>query len=124
MSGIPARRLQVIAWSMASGLAAVSGFFVASPMGLLSPDFMDLYMVAALVAVVLGGLGSPAGALLGAVVIGIAQSLFAGYAPLLTFGPKFILLGSYTETLVLLLLIAVLLFRPKGLLGGAIGREV
>jgi len=124
LSGIRAGRIQLLSWGIAAGLASVSGFFVASPMGLLSPDFMNLYMVAALIAAVIGGLGSLTGAIAGALIVSVAQSLFVSYAPTLTFGTKIIFLGSFTQTLVLVILIAVLLLRPRGLLGGTIGREV
>jgi branched-subunit amino acid ABC-type transport system permease component len=124
ISGIPALRIQLMGWALASGLAAVCGFFVATPMGLLSPDFMNLYMVAALIAAVVGGLGNLTGAVIGAIAVSVARSLYASYVPMWIVGTKMIFLGSYTQTLTLLLLIAVLLLRPRGLLGGRLGREV
>ena len=123
-SGIPAPRVRAFGYAIAGALACVSGFFVATSIGVLSPDFMDLYMVAALIAAVIGGLGSLLGAFGGALLISLAQSLFGYYAPTLTFGSKVIILGTFKDTLILVLLMAVLLLMPRGLLGGHIGREV
>ena len=123
-SGIPAARVRASGWAIAAGLGAVTGFFVATPMGFLSPDFMDLYMVAALIAAVIGGLGSLTGAVLGAVVVSVAQSLYSAYAPSFTLGSKFIFLGSFTQTLILLLLIVVLVFLPRGLVGSRVARTI
>lgn len=124
ISGIPAGRMRAVSWAIGAALAAVSGFFVAVTISPLSPDFMDLYMVSALLAAVIGGLGSLTGAVLGAMAISVAQSLFGSYAPSLTFGSKFIFLGTFTQTFLLLLLIVVLLALPRGLLGGRVTRGV
>ncbi len=125
VSGIPALRIQLLGWAISAGLGAVSGFFVATAgPGVLSLDFMNLFMFLALISAVVGGLGSLTGAVTGAIVVSVAQALFSSYAPTLTFGTKVIGLYTFTQTIVFLLLIAVLLIRPRGLLGGRVGREV
>jgi branched-subunit amino acid ABC-type transport system permease component len=123
-TGIPAVEMRAIGWAVAAALGAVAGFFAATPMGFLSPGFMDLYMVAALIAAVIGGLGNLNGAILGAIVVSVASTVFQAYAPSFTIGSDFIFLGSFTQTFVLLLLILVLLVLPRGLMGSRIGRVV
>jgi branched-chain amino acid transport system permease protein len=62
----------------------------------------------AFTAAVVGGIGSIPGAVLGGLLIGLAESFITGYIS-----------STYTNLLVFLLLIAVMLVRPSGLLGRA-----
>jgi branched-chain amino acid transport system permease protein len=62
----------------------------------------------AFTAAVVGGIGSIPGAVLGGLLIGVAESFITGYIS-----------STYTNLLVFLLLIAVMLIRPSGLLGRA-----
>jgi branched-chain amino acid transport system permease protein len=57
-------------------------------------------------AAILGGLGSPIGALLGGLILGLSESLTAGY-----------LSSVYKDAISLVLLLAILLLRPQGLVG-------
>jgi branched-chain amino acid transport system permease protein len=87
---------------------------VLSPTGLgLHPTAMDLVFVSAFTAAVVGGLDSPAGAVVGGLVVGLVLSYVGGY------------LGSATTPLaVLVLLVAVLLARPGGLFAGTRARRI
>jgi branched-chain amino acid transport system permease protein len=62
--------------------------------------------IKAFTAAVLGGIGSLPGAMLGGIVLGLSESLFAGYAQ-----------SDYKDVFAFCLLVAVLVFRPSGLLG-------
>ena len=72
-------------------------------------------MINAFIAVILGGLGSLSGAVLGGFVLGFAEVLFEARLP----GSS----AQFANAFVLLVLIGLLLLRPQGLLGRAAARE-
>jgi branched-chain amino acid transport system permease protein len=71
-----------------------------------SPTVGDVFNIASFVVVVLGGLGSMSGSLLGGLLLGVAVSIGAALLP-----------GSFKEVLMFAIILAVLLFKPTGLLG-------
>jgi branched-chain amino acid transport system permease protein len=103
--GLPGKRLKVISWVLAGGLAGVTGLFVA-PLYSLSPTSVNAILVFGFATVVLGGFESITGALVAGVVIGVASNLVAAYL-----NPQLVTFGVYA------LVLLVLLFRPYGLLG-------
>jgi branched-chain amino acid transport system permease protein len=103
--GIPTRRILAFAWGVASALAVVAGTFLA-PALLLDPFFMLDPFLKGFAAAVLGGLNSLPGAVLGGLVLGVAESLTGGYVTI-----------QFKNTLAFLIIIVVLLVRPEGLLG-------
>ncbi|QKG21373.1 branched-chain amino acid ABC transporter permease [Actinomadura verrucosospora] len=112
LSGVRHNRVTLSAWAIAGALAAVASVFLtASP----SPG-MDAATgqtaLKAFPAAVVGGLDSMTGALVGGVIMGLAESLASGYQGQLTFlGQGF---GSVMPWVVMLL---VLLVKPSGLFG-------
>jgi branched-chain amino acid transport system permease protein len=107
--GIPVRRAHAVAFGI--GVACVAGAgTMAVPFFYVSPDVGNTFVITAFVVVVLGGLGSFAGALLGGVLVGIVESL----------GGLF-LHGSLAQIGIFALFIVVLLVRPSGLLGARPG---
>lgn len=104
--GIDVRRLFSVVFLAGSAVAGMAGF-VAIPLVNAFPGMGDEVLISALIVVVMGGLGSVAGSLLASLLIGltltVGQIFAAGYAPV----------GMY------LVLGAVLLLRPNGLLGRA-----
>lgn len=105
MQGVRANRIYPLAFAMAVGLAAVAGALMA-PIFSVSPYAGVAPMLKAFVVVILGGLGSIPGAVVGGLLLGLVESL-AGT-----------LLGATTaDMLQLALVIGILLFRPWGLLG-------
>jgi len=105
---------------LGSGLAAVAGVMVTSYYGLAHYYMGFLLGLKAFTAAVLGGIGNLAGAMLGGLLLGIIESLGAGYIGDLTGG----FLGShYQDVFAFFVLILVLVFRPSGLLGERVGER-
>jgi branched-chain amino acid transport system permease protein len=109
LMGIDVRRLDSLAFGLGAALVAVAGSLV-TPFLYVAPDVGDVFNILAFVIVVLGGMGSFLGALLGGFVVGLAESLGAAVLP-----------GSLKQLPIFALFILVLLFRPTGLLGRARG---
>jgi branched-chain amino acid transport system permease protein len=103
--GIPTRLILALAWGAASALGVVAGIFLA-PALLLDPFFMLDPFLKGFAAAVLGGLNSLPGAVVGALILGVAESLTGAYVTI-----------QFKNTLAFLVIIAVLLIRPEGLLG-------
>ena len=112
LMGIPVRFIVMLTWAMAGFLAAFAGILVA-PIVYVAPEMMDEILIKGYVAAVFGGLFSIPGAILGALMIGVAENLAGGY------------LGAHFKTATAFVLIVVLLaFRPQGLIGIQNRREV
>lgn len=103
--GIPTRQVLAFSWGVAAGLGVVAGIFLA-PVLLLDPFFMLDAMFKGLAAAVLGGLNSLPGAIVGGLILGVAESLFGGYGAIV-----------FKSSFAFVLIVAVLLLRPEGLLG-------
>lgn len=124
LSGISAIRMRILSWAIASGLAAIAGFFIASAIGILTPDLFDLYLIAGLLAAVIGGIGSLWGSVTGAMIIWVGQSIFASYAPTVSLGAAVIPLNLFSNTFLFALLMAAILLTRRGLFGGREQRRV
>ncbi|MBW1943257.1 MAG: branched-chain amino acid ABC transporter permease [Deltaproteobacteria bacterium] len=103
--GIPTRQIMAFSWGMAALLGVIAGLFLA-PALLLDPVFMMEPFFKGFAAAVLGGLNSLPGAVVGGLILGIAESLIGAYISI-----------AFKNTLAFLIIIAVLLVRPEGLLG-------
>lgn len=104
--GIDVRRVQMTTFGIGAAMAGLAGALV-TPYFYTAPHVGHVFLLMAFVVVVLGGLGSLAGALVGALVVGVAESLGALLLP-----------GSLKELAVYVLFLMVLLYRPAGLFGG------
>mgnify|MGYP003497571741 CR=1 FL=1 len=103
-----------------AALAAIAGIMVSAYYGLAHYYMGFLLGLKAFSAAVLGGIGNVAGAMLGGMLLGIVESLGAGYIGPLTGG----FLGShYQDVFAFFVLILVLVFRPSGLLGERVGER-
>ncbi len=102
---------QVIIWSfiVASAIAALTGFMWGSKYGQISYDMGFMPGVIAFVSIVIGGIGSITGAVLGGFLIGLIQTFSIGFLP-----PGWTM---YRDALVFALLIIVLLIKPTGIMG-------
>jgi len=114
LMGVNINTVISITFVIGSALAAVAGIMVSAYYGI-AHYFMGFMLgLKAFTAAVLGGIGNLAGAMLGGLLLGIIESLGAGYIGPLTGG----FLGShYQDVFAFLVLILVLVFRPSGLLG-------
>lgn len=106
--GIPVLRIQNLSFIIASGLAGVAGIFVGLFNSNINPATGSAAGLSAFVAATIGGLGSMPGAVIGGLVLGLAEAVGVfwwgdGVRDLITFG----------------VLLAVLVLRPSGLLGKA-----
>ncbi len=112
LMGIRLNRVAAGAWALAGALAAVGGLFLTSfPAAGVTAD-AGVVALAAIPAVVLGGFDSPAGAVIGGLLIGVVSVLCSGYQDELSFLGRGI--GTVAPWVVMLL---VLLVRPSGLFG-------
>jgi len=103
-----------------AALGAVAGVMVSAYYGLAHYYMGFLLGLKAFTAAVLGGIGNIAGAMLGGMLLGIIESLGAGYIGPLTGG----FLGShYQDVFAFFVLIIMLVFRPSGLLGERVGER-
>jgi branched-chain amino acid transport system permease protein len=114
LMGIPVNRVISATFVVGAALAAIAGFMIAAYYGLAHYYMGFMLGLKAFTAAVLGGIGNIAGAMLGGLLLGIIESLGAGYIGPLTGG----FLGShYQDVFAFLVLIGVLVLRPSGLLG-------
>ncbi len=105
--GVDAKRVYMIAFGLGTGLTAFGGGIILSYSSV-SPTSGQQYVVLMFTVVVLGGLGSVLGALIGGVAVGIIQSLSTLVMPI-----------QVQNLALFVIFIALLTFRPQGLLGGA-----
>jgi branched-chain amino acid transport system permease protein len=104
-SGIRANRVRLVLWAVVGAWCALGGFLFGAK-SVVSPELGWEQLIPAFAAMILGGIGSPAGAVAGAVLLGIVQELSV---PLV--GP------SYKIAVAFIVLLLVLLVRPRGLFG-------
>jgi branched-chain amino acid transport system permease protein len=110
--GIPARRVYRVAWAIAGIVAALAGATLAAGASQLSPATGAIALIA-FPAIILGGLDSPLGAVVGGVIIGLVQQFTALLAP-----EYFDWVGeSFERVSPYLVMIVILLIRPYGLFG-------
>ena len=114
LMGVDVNRVISITFMLGSAMAAVAGLMVSANYGLAHYYMGFLLGLKAFTAAVLGGIGNLRGAMLGGLLLGLIESLGAGYIGDITGG----FMGSqYQDVFAFLVLIAVLVFRPAGLLG-------
>jgi len=103
-SGIDVQMVFAITFAIGAGLAGFAGVVGGTALSI-APGEDTRYLLASLVVVIVGGMGSVAGAALGAVLVGVAEQFGLAYAP--TYGIVF----SFV------IMALVLAFRPQGILG-------
>lgn len=114
LMGIPTDRIIAFTFVIGSALAGAGGFLNHSFGEIPFKSDIGIQLgLKAFVAAVLGGIGSIEGAVLGALVMGIAENLVSGSA-----------FNSFTDAIAFVILIIVLLFRPTGLLGRNVTEKV
>jgi branched-chain amino acid transport system permease protein len=114
LMGVNVNSIISLTFIIGSALAAVAGVMVSAYYGLAHYYMGFLLGLKAFSAAVLGGIGNIAGAMLGGLLLGVIESLGAGYIGDITGG----FLGSnYQDVFAFFVLIVVLVLRPSGLLG-------
>ena len=105
LMGISPRRAAVIAFLLAGLIGGAAGALLA-PVASAHYDNGIFLGIKGFAAAILGGLGSPLGAVLGGLILGLTESVTAGY-----------LSSVYKDAVSLVLLLLILLLRPQGLIG-------
>lgn len=110
--GINIRTVNALAWAISAIVATIGGFFLAAKSVALDPTLGSVALLA-FPAIILGGIDSVSGAVVGGIIIGLAEVLTAGYESYVT---RFVGAGIH-EITPYLIMILVLLLRPYGLFG-------
>jgi branched-chain amino acid transport system permease protein len=114
LMGVNANQVVAVTFAIGASLAAVAGVLVAMNYNIAQFSMGFIPGLKAFTAAVLGGIGNLGGAVLGGLLLGIIESLGAGYIGDITGG----FLGSnYQDIFAFVVLILVLVFRPSGLMG-------
>lgn len=106
LMGIPVDRVISLTFMLGSALAGAAGILVALTYPKIDPLMGVMFGLKAFVAAVVGGIGNVMGAVIGALILGVAEAMLVGYgAP------------TYRDALAFAILILILIFKPSGLMG-------
>jgi branched-chain amino acid transport system permease protein/neutral amino acid transport system permease protein len=112
--GIRTERIVDVAWLMSGALCGIAGVILFINTTSFSASTANSFLVVIVAAAILGGVGQPYGAMLGALVIGLTSELAATFIN-----------PSYKNVIAFIILVVVLLFRPQGIMAEiATQREV
>lgn len=103
--GIPVEKVDIASFALGTALAALGGALV-GPLFLVFPQMGDAPMVKGLAGILLGGMGSVPGAVIGGMIIGIAESVSTLFLP-----------TDYRDSIAFAVMVMILLVRPRGLFG-------
>jgi len=109
LMGVDVNRVISFTFALGSSMGAVAGILVSVYYKTMYPTMGYVAGVKAFAAAVLGGIGSVPGAMTGGIVLGVAEALGAGYVSSL-----------YRDGVAYAVMIAVIIFRPSGILGKAV----
>jgi len=103
--GIPVERMDMASFALGTALAALGGALV-GPLFLVFPQMGDAPMVKGLAGILLGGMGSVPGAVIGGLLIGVTESVSTLFLP-----------TDYRDSIAFAIMVLILLARPSGLFG-------
>ena len=103
-SGVNVQRVFAITFAIGAGLAGLAGVVGGTALSV-SPGEDTRYLLASLVVVIVGGMGSVGGAAIGALLIGLAEQFGLAYAP------------TYSVVFTFVVMVLALAFRPRGIMG-------
>jgi branched-chain amino acid transport system permease protein len=103
-SGVNVQRVFALTFAIGAGLAGLAGVVGGTALSV-SPGEDTRYLLASLVVVIVGGMGSVVGAAIGALLIGLAEQFGLAYAP------------TYSVVFTFVIMVIALAFKPRGLMG-------
>lgn len=106
LMGVPSAQISTLAFAIGSALAGVAGVLIGIYYNAFSPTMGLEAGLKAFAATVLGGMGSIPGAVLGGLILGMAEDMTSAY-----------LNPAYRDVVGFVILVAVLILRPRGLMG-------
>jgi branched-chain amino acid transport system permease protein len=112
LSGIRTNYTRTLSWAISGASSSLAGLLV-TPSTNLSPNSLDLVLIIGFTAAVIGGLDSPAGSVVGGLIVGLVISFVTFYDT-----PEDVFLS------ILVLLLLVLLVKPRGIFAGKDARRV
>lgn len=112
LSGIRTNRTRTLSWAISGAASSLAGLLI-TPTSNLSPNTLDLVLIVGFTAAVVGGLDSPAGAVLGGLILGMVISFVTFFDT-----PEDVFIS------ILIVLLLVLILRPRGILGRKDSRRV
>ncbi|MEW6265051.1 MAG: branched-chain amino acid ABC transporter permease [Thermodesulfobacteriota bacterium] len=112
LMGIPVRKVWGLSWMLASMVGAVAGILIA-PIIYLHFTFMQSILHFAFAAAVLGGINSLPGAVVGGLILGVVTNLVGIYIS-----------SELKEALPFLIMLSILMIRPRGLFAGHVEKKV
>ena len=113
LCGVRVNRMLALGWGLAAAIGAVAGMMVA-PIVFLDPNMMSGILIYAFAGALLGGIDNPLGAVIGGFVVGVLENIFGAY-----------IVGTELKlTVALIIIVAVLLIKPAGLLGRPVQSRV
>ena len=112
LSGIRTNFTRTLSWAISGAASSLAGLLI-TPTSNLSPNTLDLVLIIGFTAAVVGGLDSPAGAVLGGFIVGLVISFVTFYL-----SPEDVFIS------ILAVLLIVLIVKPRGILGGKDSRRV
>jgi branched-chain amino acid transport system permease protein len=118
LMGINTNAIITFTFALGSALAAAAGVLTAQYSPTIDPLMGITTGLKAFVAAVLGGIGNIPGAVLGGLLIGVAETMVVGY------GANIGIASTYRDAVAFAILILVLLLRPSGLLGSTVQEKV
>ena len=120
LMGIPVNRVIALTFFVGGAMGGLAGVLFGLHYSLVNPYSGFIPGLKAFTAAVLGGIGNIPGAMLGGLVLGMLEALAASYLSILTGGAFG---AEYKDVFAFLVLILILIFRPKGLLGERVREE-
>jgi branched-chain amino acid transport system permease protein len=114
--GVRVPMMLAVGWGFAAVLSAIAGLMAAPALFVFTPNFMQVILIYAFAAAVLGGIESPVGAVVGGLALGVTINLLGTYVDFVT--------AEMQLPVALAILLTVLVLRPNGLFGASMVRRV
>jgi branched-chain amino acid transport system permease protein len=111
--GVNSRLIYTLAFAVSGAVAALGGIFIASDTSVISYGFGNTFLLTAFAVVIVGGLGSPKGAVVGGLLLGLFEVYVTVYVS-----------QTFRQAVAYVAIIVVLMLRPQGLFGEKVTSRV